>query len=92
MSIKDILELEGDALAKTIMDYSTDNYIRNYALKLTQLHYPEQKEQILIVVTRLLDWYRVEIETIKSQQYVHNKEAHIKSYEILENLTQTINQ
>ena len=56
-----MIELEGEELSKTIQEYSTYNFIRNYANKLPKLHYPEQKDLIMIVVDNLLSWYEEEI-------------------------------
>jgi len=85
-TIEEIVLLELGALSKTIKEYSTDNYIVSYAEQLRVIKYPEEKEKMIILVTRLRNWYDQEIETIKIGQYIHSKEAHLQSYKLLQNL------
>lgn len=83
MEINDILDIQVDALAKTVCDYSTNNYIRNYATKLKELHYPEDRRKLNVLIDYLIEWYEGELETIKTNEYIHSKEDHLTSYKLL---------
>ena len=86
MSIIDILDLEGEAISKTICEYTTNNFIRSYATKLSKIKYPEEKEKLTYIIGELTNWYKKEIDNIKNDKYVHNRESHIKSYGLLEEI------
>lgn len=86
MNIEELLYLELEGLTKTITDYTRDNFIISYSLKLSKLSFPEDKSKIHLITKKLLDWYEDNIEDIKSNQYLPNVNAHIKSINILEEL------
>jgi hypothetical protein len=90
MNIEEVIDLESEALAKTICEYCTDNYIRSYANKLSGLHYPSDESKIKFIVTKLFNWYKTEIDNIVSQEYISSKESHIKSYQLLEEMVKIL--
>lgn len=86
MKIEELLYLELEGLTETIKEYTRDNYIISYSKKLCELNFPEDKTKINLITEKLLDWYKDNIEDIKSNQYLPNVNAHIKSINILEEL------
>lgn len=86
MKIEDILYLELEGLSKTIKEYTRDNYIISYSSKLCELHFPDDKSKINLISDKLLIWYKNNIDTIKTNQYLPNVDAHLKSIDILEEL------
>ena len=86
MSIEELLYLEIEGLTKTIKEYTRDNFIISYSSKLNNLDFPEDKTKINLISKKLLNWYKDNIEDIKSNQYLPNVNAHIKSINILEEL------
>lgn len=83
VSVEDILHVEVDALCQTICEYTNDNYIQSYAKQLTRLEYPQEIKTIGILVSRLLEWYKVELPAIQNDPYIRSKNAHKKSYDLL---------
>lgn len=76
-----VIELEG--IIATINDYSRDHFIRNYTKLLTKLDVDEEKDKMIIVCNRLLEWYQGEIESIRNNKYIFNKTSHEKSIILL---------
>ena len=87
MEVKDLLCLEHEGLAETIFDYTTEKYIRSYVKKLGSLNYPKDRDLMIIVVNRLLEWYSTNLDEIKDSKYLVNKQDHEKSAHILEELS-----
>ncbi len=83
MDLKEIFLLEIEGISKTICDYTTDNFITSYARKLEGLHYPDDRDQIQLISYRLKDWYDIHLPELKSNKFIHNMEAHLKSYELI---------
>jgi len=75
------LEIEG--VAKTIIQYTNDLFIRSYATKIQSISVEEDNEIFFALVSKLVEWYQEEIEKIKLNEFVVNKESHIKSYYLL---------
>lgn len=86
MKIEDILYLELDGLTKTIMEYTRDNYIISYSQKLCKLKFPEDKTRINTISGKLIEWYKDNIDDIKSNHYLPSVSAHMKSIGILKTL------
>jgi hypothetical protein len=76
-----IIELEG--LTQTIIQYTNNNYIRSYATKLEEVDINSQNDMFRLLVIKLADWYEEEIKLIMNNEFVGNKDAHMKSYELL---------
>lgn len=83
MNIETSFRIEKQAMSKTIKDYSTDYYIMNYADKLLEFKYPEEAEYLKTVLDKLANWYSEEINRIKNGEYIHSKESHYKTYELI---------
>ena len=86
MGIEDIMLLEIEGITNTIKDYTRDNFILSYANKLKKLSYPDDKSLINIVTKKLLEWYDIEIEEIKVNQFISNINVHCKSIMILKEI------
>ena len=83
MSIENIVQVEFPALSKTIRDYTTDYFISSYAEQIALIQYPNEKDKLIILIDKLLEWYSNEIKVIQKGEYIHSKESHKKSYELL---------
>jgi hypothetical protein len=81
--INQILKFQVKAISKTICDYTTDNFIRSYAEQLVTLQFPQDKEGIQFLVTKLVDWYDKELNRINESTYIYAKQSHQKSFELL---------
>ncbi len=91
MNIEEIITIEFEGLSQTIMQYSNDNFIKSYAKKLLSIEFPRDKDLLIKLVDYLITWYTGKIEEIKSSEYVVSKESHSKSYEILLELKEKLN-
>ncbi len=76
-----IVEIEG--LAQTIIQYTNNNFVRSYASKLEKIDLNNQNEVFRLLVSKLVDWYDTEIDHIINNEFVGNKDAHLRSYELL---------
>jgi hypothetical protein len=83
MSIEQIVAVDIPALSRTVMEYATDNFISSYAEQLQTIKYPQESSKMIVLVDRLVEWYSKEIEVIKKSEYIHSKEAHERSFELL---------
>lgn len=88
--IDEIIQFDLPAIAKTIKEYSTDNFIQSYADQLLQIRYPSETQRMYVLVGRLLAWYDEVIDAIRKDPYVHAKEAHAKSHRLLKKLFELI--
>lgn len=86
MKIEELIYLELEGLTKTIREYTRDNFIISYSTKLCELTFPKDKKKMNILSSKLLDWYKVNIDDIKCNQYLPNIDSHLKSIKILEQL------
>lgn len=86
MSVEEIVRFELKALSKTVREYTTDNYIASYAEQLTTINYPDEKDSLIGLIDRLLEWYELEMKEIQKSDYVRSKESHQKSYKLLKEL------
>lgn len=92
MGIEQIMMVEIQGLSKTIKEYSNDNYIISYADQLLTIKYPDDKMKFSLLVNRIYDWYKEEIAKIKSSEYVLAKASHIKSYQIITELRELLDE
>lgn len=83
MNLTHSYNIEKYAMSKTIQDYSCDYYITNYAEQLVQYKYPEDSVLIGIILNKLKQWYSGEIDRIKKGEYVHSKESHYKTFDLI---------
>lgn len=90
MRIENIVQVELPALSRTIREYTTDNYISSYAEQISSIKYPEEKEKLVILIEKLLEWYQNEIDIIKKGEYIHSKSSHEKSFLLLEEMKELL--
>ena len=86
MTIEDILFFEREGVINTINDYTRENYVRSYTELLRKLEYPNDKNKMIKVCYRLLEWYKDNIDEITDNEYLHNKKEHLKTKRLLEQL------
>jgi len=90
MKIEEIVKVELEGITKTIHEYTTDNYIRSYSKQLEKISYPAEKDKLRMIVKRLCEWYRENIDAIVNGEYILNKESHKKSYNLLLELSDSL--
>ena len=90
MKIEEIMNVELEGITKTIHEYTTDNYIRSYSKQLEKILYPVEKEKLRLIVKRLCDWYKDNIDVILKREFILNKESHKKSYNLLLELSNSL--
>lgn len=88
--IQQIVDYEMQAISRTISEYSTNDFIASYAKQLLNIKFPSDNDKLTFLVTKLLEWYEEKLQVIKDNKYIHNKESHIKSYELLQELSQLV--
>ncbi|QLY40153.1 hypothetical protein HF295_04465 [Hujiaoplasma nucleasis] len=91
MNIEEIIRIELEGISQTIIQYTNDNFIKSYAKQILSIEYPSDKQLLEKLVSYLVDWYSKKIDVIESSDYVVSKDAHYKSYEILKELKEQLN-
>lgn len=86
MVLEQIIQVELRALSRTIREYTTNNFISSYAEQMSDIDYPRDKEKLIVLTDRLLEWYSKEIKVIKNGEYIRSKESHEKSYLLLKEM------
>lgn len=81
--MNEIVNIELDGISRTIMEYSTDQFITSYAEKLCKNEFKNNPVFLKSLVDRIKIWYDNNINDIQKSQYVQHKELHQKSYEII---------
>lgn len=81
--INEIVNIELDGISRTIIEYSTDQFIISYAEKLCKTEFRNNPVFLKSLADRIRTWYDSNIDDIKKSQYVQHKELHQKSYEII---------
>lgn len=77
-------------MCETVKNYTCEKYIVSYADKLRTLKYPQDKFLLKEVISRLLSWYKHEIDKIVKSNYIVNKNDHTKSISVLIELNEQI--
>lgn len=86
MGIQELFSLEIEGITKTISEYSTNHFINSYTKQVMQLSLPNDKEKIRVIVSRLIDWYTLNIDNIKRSNFIVNKEDHELSLKLLKDI------
>lgn len=81
--MNEIVNIELDGISRTIIEYSTDQFITSYAEKLCKVEFRNNPVFLKSLVDRIRIWYDNHIDDIKKSQYVQHKDLHQKSYEII---------
>ncbi len=71
-------------ISESVLEYATDNFTKNNAVKLIELNEDSNKNELLLVIKDLIKWYEKNIEAIKKDRFVLQKEDHIRSYNLLQ--------
>lgn len=90
MDLPSLYNLEREGISETIRGYAVEHYIKSYSKQLLDLNINTDKEQIEVIVKRLIEWYKKNISSIDQSKFVSNKEEHQKSYRLLIELNQRI--
>jgi len=86
MTLKELFDLEVEGITETINEYATSHFIISYSKQLQQLRLPEDREKIIVIVNRLISWYKDKIEDIRNSAFIVNKEQHDLSLNLLREL------
>lgn len=85
-TISGILKNDLEGVIKTINNYTKKCEINNLTIALGECTYPEDKEEILALTYKLVDWYTSNYSDIQSNKYLYNKREHYNSIDVLNNL------
>lgn len=80
----DFLLLYKTPISQSVLEYATDNFTKNNAKKLVELNENKNKNELIIVIKELIDWYEKNLDTIKQDRFVVQKEDHIRGYNLLQ--------
>lgn len=83
MSIEDIYDLEVEGISTTIASYTVDEFVKSYARQLNDLSIDKDTEKINYIITRLIEWYQMNLEKIQQSRFVMNKQNHMKANKLL---------
>ena len=53
----DFLLLYKTPISQSVLEYATDNFTKNNAKKLVELNENKNKNELIIVIKELIDWY-----------------------------------
>lgn len=84
MKLDEFLMFEVTGLTNTIKEYTRDHYVIGYADILLESSEKKDYEKIEGCMKRLLVWYKENIEVIKEDKFLYNKDQHEKSISFLE--------
>ncbi|MFH5881744.1 hypothetical protein [Liberiplasma polymorphum] len=76
-----MVELNG--IIETIHTYTRNPFMMGYTKELRKSIRQNDIEMLQIVLDKVISWYNEEIEAIKSDEYIFNKNMHEKAYDIL---------
>lgn len=79
------LELEYPGVFGTITQYTRNPYVVGYLETLKKYLDKNDSDNIKLCLSKILDWYTMNMEDILTNQYVMNKKDHVLTKEILEN-------
>lgn len=88
--LEEIVNIELEGISRTILEYSTDQFITSYAEKLCKDEFKNNPVFLKSLVDRIKKWYEKNYDEIQKSQYVQHKDLHRKSYEIILELSQLI--
>lgn len=78
------IEIEG-------ITYTIKNYTREHYIYINLLYKSGQEDNIVLIpllLERLIKWYSENIKTILHDQFVYNKDSHIKNISTLKRILQ----
>ncbi len=90
LKIEEIMEIELQGVVNTINDYTREHFVRNYTKILLDCKYPKDKDKILSLVYRLIDWYTEKYEEISTNKHIYNRHEHIKAIGVLNRLLEIL--
>lgn len=84
MSILD-LRVEIDGIVGTIAHYSMNPYLNGYTTSLRKAIEEKDLDLAKVSISKLLQWYEANMDSIENNQYISNKQDHVKTKSLLEN-------
>ena len=81
-----MVELNG--IIETIHTYTRNPFMMGYTKELRKSIRQNDVEMLQIVLDKVINWYNEEIEAIKSDEYIFNKNMHEKAFDILKEYRQ----
>ena len=90
VTINALLNLEIEGVLKTINNYTKKCEINDYTISLRNCVYPRDKDEILALTYKLVDWYTSIYHEIQLNKYIYNKRDHYQSIEVLNTLLELL--
>jgi len=82
--------IELDGIIGTIHTYTRNPFMMGYTKELRRAMNDNDRDTMIIVLDKIITWYKEEIEAIKNDTYVFNKSMHEKAFELLKAYQETI--
>ena len=83
-----MVELNG--IIETIHTYTRNPFMMGYTKELRKSIRHNDVEMLQIVLDKVIEWYTEEIDAIKNDEYIFNKNMHEKAYYILKEYRQAL--
>ena len=81
-----LLLLYKKPISESILEYATDNFTKNNAIKLIELNEDKNKSELIIVIKELIEWYESNLDAIKKDRFISSKEDHLRSFGLLKSI------
>lgn len=85
------LKIEIEGIVGTIAQYSLNPYLTGYTASLKRATEEKDVEMAKASIIKLLEWYEENMDSIMKNQYISNKQDHIKTRDILTKALEAIN-
>ncbi len=82
--------VELDGVIGTIHTYTRNPFMMGYTRELKRAVKHDDLDKIKIILDKVISWYNEEIDKIKNDEYIFNKNMHEKAYFILKEYRQAI--
>ncbi|MDY0211003.1 MAG: hypothetical protein RBQ91_06340 [Acholeplasma sp.] len=82
----DLLEIELNGISGTITNYTRNPYIIGYIDALKRFMHEHNEKMIMVIVGKLVDWYKSSIDEILNNDYISNKQDHLSTKKLLESI------
>lgn len=73
-------------ISESILEYATDNFTKNNAIKLIELNEDKNKNELIVVIKELIEWYESNLDAIKKDRFTSSKEDHLRSFSLLKSI------
>lgn len=78
------LKIEMNGIIGTISSYTKNPYVTGYATSLKKAVLEDDPEMARLSIKKLLEWYDGNIQSILKNEYIGNKQDHLRTKMLLE--------